>query len=128
MTDTSDTSSAGVRVVRSAGSEAAAYGRRELVAAPGVLIGLGRNPPGSGTGWHHHGDYDTYVYVLEGRARVEFGPGGREHCEGAAGDLLVVARGVVHRETTTGAEPSAALLVQVGTGAPMVPVEGPEAG
>jgi uncharacterized RmlC-like cupin family protein len=30
------------------------------------------------SGWHHHGEHDTAVYVVDGGLRMEFGPEGRE--------------------------------------------------
>ena len=131
MSGAAGAAGAAVQVIRggeAGGLEPGRPGPRELVAAPGATIALGRTPPGGGTGWHHHGDRDTYVYVLEGGVRVDFGPGGREHCEGQAGDLLVVPPRLVHRETNAGPGESAALIMWVGTGDPLVRVDGPDAG
>jgi len=127
-----DIQAAAVRVVRggdaaqSAAPPGARPGPRRLVDAPGVTIALARTPPGGGTPWHHHGARDTYVYVLEGAVQVESGPGGQERVEAAAGDLLVVPPGVVHRERNAGAAESAALIVWAGTGEPMVSTDGPD--
>src|SRR5688500_4706950 len=98
--------------------------RRELIAQAaedgrsGVWIGTVRQPVGSVSGWHHHGEYDTYIVVQEGRARLEFGRGGAESCEAEAGDVFSVPRGVVHREVNTGDGANVALVVRVGTGEP----------
>src|SRR5688500_8557338 len=85
-------------------TQTAGFLRRELVAQPaeagrsGVWIGTVRTPVGSTSGWHHHGEYDTYILVQEGTARMDFGPGGRESCEAVVGDVIFVPRGAVHRE------------------------------
>ncbi len=122
----------GIRVIRGGEGTAqtaqtAGILRRELVAQPGVWIGVGKTPPGTTSDWHHHGDYDTYIYVLAGAGRMEFGAGGREACEAAAGDLIIVPKGVVHRESNPGAAESAALVVRVGTGEVVVNVAPPPA-
>ena len=101
-------------------------GPRELAAGPGVWIGVGRTPAGGGSPWHTHGDRTAYVYVLAGAARVEFGAGGQESVAAQASDLLVVPPGIVHREANAGTGESAALVVLVGEGEPMVPVDGPD--
>jgi hypothetical protein len=44
--------------------------RREVLARPGVWIGLTRTAPGSTSGWHHHAEMETYIYVQAGTART----------------------------------------------------------
>ena len=90
--------------------------RRELVARPGVWIGTLRTPPGSVSGWHHHGDYDTYIHLQVGRARMEFGLGGQQSCVAALGDIIFVPKGAIHREANPGEEDNLALLVRLGSG------------
>ena len=106
-------------------AQTAGFVRREIIAAPGVWVGITRTPPGSASGWHHHGDYDTYIYVLSGSGRMEFGPGGREACEAQAGDLLYVPKGAVHREANSGEVENEALIMRVGAGDPVFNVDGP---
>jgi len=48
--------------------------REQAVAVQGLWSGLVRTEPGVTSGWHHHGDNDTSVYVVEGAVRLEFGP------------------------------------------------------
>jgi uncharacterized RmlC-like cupin family protein len=120
----------GIRVIKAAEAtgqtaQTAGIRRHELVAQPGVWIGVGATPPGVASDWHHHGDHDTYIYLLAGQGRMEFGPGGREACEAATGDLIVVPKGVVHREVNPGTVESAALVVRVGTGEVVVNVAAP---
>jgi uncharacterized RmlC-like cupin family protein len=81
--------------------------------------------PGHGTGWHHHGDYDTIAYVVSGHVRVEWGPGGKESAEGGPGTLVYVPKGLVHQEIT-GDEEAAVVVVRVGEGPPVFPVDGPD--
>ena len=97
------------------------------------LVGLGGDggPDGASGGvasdWHHHGDHDTYIYMLAGRGRMEFGSGGREACDAEAGDLIIVPKGAVHREVNPSAEENTALVVRVGTGEVVVNVAAPSA-
>jgi uncharacterized RmlC-like cupin family protein len=68
-------------------------------------VGIVRTDSGVSSGWHHHGETDTYSYVLGGVIELEFGPGGRERLRVVADDFARVPRGVVHREGTTPHEP-----------------------
>jgi len=36
-----------------------------------------RTAPHVTSGWHHHGDNETTIYVLSGVCRLESGPGGK---------------------------------------------------
>ena len=108
-------------------AQTAGFVRRELVARPGVWIGTLHTPPGSISGWHHHGDYETYIHVQVGQARMEFGPGGQESCVAAPGDIIFVPKSAIHREANPGDEQNLALLVRLGSGEPVFNVEGPAA-
>jgi uncharacterized RmlC-like cupin family protein len=90
-----------------------------------VWVGTVRTQPGVATGWHHHGDYESWIHVVAGRARMEFGPGGRSVEIAAAGDLIHVPGGIVHRELTEGDEPVEAVLFRVGTGQVTFNTDGP---
>jgi uncharacterized RmlC-like cupin family protein len=79
------------------------------------------------SGWHHHGDHETVIYVLTGSLRMEFGSGGAETVEAAPGDFLHVPRGAVHREANPSAEPADIVVVRAGRGESTVNVEGPPA-
>src|SRR5438477_3726143 len=73
--------------------------RREAAIAPettgsrGLWVGRVSTPGGTVSGWHHHGDCETAIYVVAGRARFRWGPGGRESAEVGPGDFLAVAPG-----------------------------------
>jgi uncharacterized RmlC-like cupin family protein len=100
--------------------------REEAFAGSDTWIGTVRTDPGVETGWHHHGTHESYIYVLAGNARMEFGPGGTEILECEPGDVIRVAPGIVHREITTGDRPSEAIIFRVGTGEVTVNTDGPE--
>ena len=80
--------------------------------------------PGSATPWHHHGDHDTYAYMLSGEARVEFGEEGSESRDITADESLhILPAGLVHREINVGKEKNHFLIIRVGEGPAVVPVE-----
>jgi uncharacterized RmlC-like cupin family protein len=91
----------------------------------GMWSGLVDTEPGAVSGWHHHGDHETTLYVVSGRMRLESGPDGGHVVEAGPGDFLRVPAGAVHRESNPGDEPSRAVIVRCGTGAPTVNVDGP---
>ena len=66
------------------------------------------------------------LYVLAGRLRLEFGPGGTDAVEAGPGDFLRVPPNTVHRESNPAAEPSTAVIARAGTGAVTVNVDGPD--
>ncbi len=80
---------------------------------------------GAVSGWHHHGDHDTTLYIVSGRMRLESGPDGRDVVDAGPGDFLRVPAGAVHRESNPGDDPSRAVIVRCGSGTPTVNVEGP---
>ena len=100
--------------------------REQAFAGDDRWVGVVRSEPGVRSGWHHHGDTDTYFYVLSGTMELEFGPGGGERLRVGAGDYAHVPHGLIHREGTTPDGPAEVALVRIGSGAPVVNVEGPE--
>jgi uncharacterized RmlC-like cupin family protein len=99
--------------------------REQAIAVDGLWAGLVTTDPGMTSGWHHHGDHATSIYVSSGRLRMEFGAGGAGVVEAAAGDFVLVPRGAVHREGNPGAAPSELVVVRAGSGPTTVNVDGP---
>jgi uncharacterized RmlC-like cupin family protein len=99
--------------------------REQAIAVDGLWAGLATTEPGMTSAWHHHGDYETSIYVVTGRLRMESGPGGRDMVEALAGDFLYVPREAIHRESNPGDIQSSIVVVRAGEGAPTVNVEGP---
>jgi uncharacterized RmlC-like cupin family protein len=93
--------------------------------ADGMWTGVVDTEAGSTSGWHHHGEHETTLYVVSGRMRIESGPGGATVVEGGPGDFLRVPAGAVHRESNPGGEPARAVIVRCGTGEPTINVEAP---
>lgn len=82
--------------------------------------------PGVQSGWHHHGEMTTFGRVVAGRLFVEFGAGGSQRIEAGPGDWFRIPAGVIHREGTVGDEPGVLTLGRVGSGPPVIPVDGPD--
>jgi uncharacterized RmlC-like cupin family protein len=119
-----------VRVVREQdlvdGDPTPGMRRRRAFEAPGLWAGVVHTEPGSTSGWHHHGEHETSLYVVRGRMRLESGPGGREVVEAGPGEFLHVPAGAVHRESNpSDGDPSLAVIARAGSGAPTVNVDGP---
>ena len=102
--------------------------REQAVAVDGMWSGLARTDAGATSGWHHHGDYDTSIYVASGALRMESGPGGTVVVEAGPGDFVFVPKGAVHREGNPGTTESHLVVTRAGTGPAVVNVDGPAAG
>jgi mannose-6-phosphate isomerase-like protein (cupin superfamily) len=98
--------------------------RQQAFAGDDRWVGYVRTQPGEWSGWHHHGDTDTYLYVVSGALEFEYGPG-RERVSVGRGDFAHMPRGVIHRERTAPGEPGEAILVRIGRGPAVVNVEDP---
>ncbi|MGH8946466.1 MAG: cupin domain-containing protein [Acidimicrobiia bacterium] len=99
--------------------------REQALAGEGIWAGLVRTAPMRPSGWHHHGDHDTYVYVEAGRVKVEFGPDGTKVVEAGPGDFIHVPKGAIHREANPDVDEGVAIVLRVGSGPPVVNVDGP---
>lgn len=102
--------------------------RRQLLEDRDRWIGWVRTEPGVASGWHHHGDRDTYVFMAAGSITFEFGPGGRDHVVASAGDVGYMPRNTVHREVTGDDGPGIAFVMRIGSGPQNINVDGPEPG
>ena len=100
--------------------------RRLLADDDDRWVGWVRVESGVSSGWHHHADRDTYIFVVAGRMRIEFGAGGAEAVEGTPGDFIFVPQHAIHREVVTSDEPADGFLVRIGPGPQVVNVESPE--
>jgi uncharacterized RmlC-like cupin family protein len=110
---------------RRAGPPTPGMERQEAFATDRVWSGTARTEPGMVSGWHHHGEYESTIYVLSGALRLEFGPGGSSTVEARPGDFVYVPRGVVHRESNPSTEPGDIVVVRAGQGESTINVEGP---
>jgi uncharacterized RmlC-like cupin family protein len=100
--------------------------REQAIQTEGMWAGFVRTDAGMVSGWHHHGAYESSIYVLTGSLRMEFGTGGAESFDAGPGDFVFVGKGVVHREGNPSEEDATIVVVRAGEGEPVVNVEGPE--
>jgi uncharacterized RmlC-like cupin family protein len=128
---------AGVRIIRASERTVATAQttnmRREAAivpeeGAPGpqLWMGLVTTPPAGVSGWHHHGNCVSGIYVVSGRARFSWGPGGRERAEVGPGDFLEVAAGAIHQEEALSDEPLVLVVARGAAGTLVVNTAGPE--
>jgi len=99
--------------------------REEAFATDAIWAGTVKTEPGMVSGWHHHGDHETAIYVLSGRFVMESGSGGSQVLEAQPGDFLYVPRDAVHRESNPGQIECVAVILRAGSGEVVVNVEGP---
>jgi uncharacterized RmlC-like cupin family protein len=99
--------------------------REQAIAVDGMWAGLVRTEAHMTSGWHHHGDYDSSIYVVSGVLRMESGPGGGHVVEAGPGDFLHVPKGAIHREGNPGDEESHLVVVRAGHGPAVINVDGP---
>jgi uncharacterized RmlC-like cupin family protein len=100
--------------------------REQAVATERMWAGLVRTDAGMASGWHHHGDYETAIYVLSGRLRMESGPRGSHVVEAGPGDFVHVPNHTIHRESNPSNEESQLVVVRAGEGEPVFNVNAPE--
>ena len=98
--------------------------RHVAIETPGLWAGTLKTAVGMESGWHHHGDHHSVIYLVRGRMRVDFGPTGTNSVEAVAGDFISVPPGVIHREATAEDE-VAAVVIRAGGGEVVVNVDGP---
>jgi uncharacterized RmlC-like cupin family protein len=103
------------------------------VGAQKIWAGTVKIAPDAKTGAHHHGDLESVIYVLRGRARMRWGEALEFVAEAGPGDFIFVPPYVPHQEINAGTdEPLECVLMRSGGEAVVVnldiePVEKPEA-
>ena len=119
-----------IRVVtpddRTAGPPTPGMERQQAFAIDGMWAGFVRTDAGMVSGWHHHGEHESVIYVLSGALRMEFGPGGVEVVEARPGDFVRVPKGAVHRESNPSAQPADIIVVRAGHGESIYNLAGPD--
>ena len=71
---------------------------RDTVGSRGLYTSVVTTAPGGRTEIHHHGDCETSIYILRGRARFYSGDGLRDVVDADAGDFIFVPAREVHVE------------------------------
>jgi uncharacterized RmlC-like cupin family protein len=94
---------------RAAAINAARAGAEKLWAGTVVIH------PGAKTGAHHHGDLESVIYVVSGRARMKWGERLEYTAEAGPGDFIYVAPWAPHQELNASPyEPLSCVLVRSG--------------
>ena len=101
--------------------------REEAYADDERWLGFVRTDADIEGGCHHHGERDSFIYVLRGSISIDFGPGGRDRITAHPGDFIFNPARMVHREIT-GHEPGELIVLRLGPGPQVVNVEGPDPG
>jgi uncharacterized RmlC-like cupin family protein len=110
---------------RTPGPATPGMNREEAFATDEVWAGFVRTEVGMMSGWHHHGDYESMIYVMTGSLRMEFGPGGSDVIDAEPGDFLRVPKGVVHRESNPSEAAAQVIVMRAGRGESTFNVDGP---
>lgn len=100
--------------------------RETAIETDRMWAGCASTEAGIASGWHHHGEYETSIYVLTGSLRMEFGAGGSESFDAGPGDFVYVGERAVHRESNPTDELATFVVVRSGEGEVVVNVDGPD--
>ena len=84
----------------------------KTVGSRGLYSSIVTTAPGEQTRVHHHGECETSIYILSGKARYSFGPTGvEERFDANAGDFVYIPAGEIHVEANgSSTEPLVVLL------------------
>jgi uncharacterized RmlC-like cupin family protein len=99
--------------------------REQALESDGMWAGFVRTGPNATSGWHHHGEYESTIFVVAGGLRMESGPGGTDVVEAREGDFLYIPKGAIHREGNPDDTESHIVVVRAGHGPPTINVDGP---
>ena len=76
----------------------------ERVGSVGLYSSVVTTAPGAKTRIHHHGECETSIWIMAGKARYTFGSTGlEESMEAETGDFVYIAAGEVHVEANASA-------------------------
>lgn len=86
----------------------------DTVGSSGLYSSVVTTAPGGRTRIHHHGECETSIYIVSGRARYTWGPRGVEHAMAAdAGDFVYIPAGEIHvEENASDEEPLVVVLTR----------------
>ncbi|TAD79961.1 MAG: cupin domain-containing protein [Oscillatoriales cyanobacterium] len=77
----------------------------------GISMNLVVIPPGGAAEPHFHRDYETAIYLLEGRVETRYGAGLKQSVIHQAGDFIFIPPGVPHQpHNLSDAEPARAIV------------------
>jgi uncharacterized RmlC-like cupin family protein len=110
----------------SAGPSTPGIVRTQAVATDRVWAGVVRTEPGAVSGWHHHCEHESVIYVASGALRMESGEHGEDVFDAQPGDFVFVPPHCVHREGNATDVVAMLVVTRSGQGSSVVNVDGPE--
>jgi uncharacterized RmlC-like cupin family protein len=86
----------------------------ERVGSVALYSSIVTTAPGGKTRIHHHGECETSIYILAGRARYTWGPTGlEESMDAGEGDFVYIPAGEIHvEENASATEPLVVVLTR----------------
>ena len=110
-----------------AGDSTQGITRKKAFDARGITVARTEVPRGVSSGWHHHGERHLYGFLVAGRLRLEYGPGGTIMAEVGRGDFFHILPRLVHRDVNPSYEDLAIVVnILAGEGSATVNVNGPD--
>lgn len=101
--DTSTAQTPGMHRAEGAGAK--------TVGAEKLWVGHVSVDSGVRSGPHHHGELESVIYVIKGRARFRFGENLEHSVEAAEGDFVFVPPYLVHQEVNASADEPVDMVV-----------------
>ena len=101
-------------VVQSGAMQREAGVAPETTGSTNIWSGWVTTPPGLTSTVHHHGDCETAIYVIKGRARFLFGAKLENEIEVGPGDFLFVPPFEIHQEVNLSDTEPCELIVSRG--------------
>ncbi|HEY7269099.1 MAG TPA: cupin domain-containing protein [Dehalococcoidia bacterium] len=71
--------------------------------------------PGVKSGAHHHGEVESAIYIISGKARFRYGEHLENVVEAKAGDFIYVPAFIVHQELNASADEPVLMIVSRGS-------------
>lgn len=93
------------------GMDRAAGVSAETAGAARLWLGYVTVGPGVCSGAHHHGEAESGIYIIRGRARFRFGPRLEHAVDAGPGDFVFVPPGLVHQEINLSADEPVEMIV-----------------
>ena len=87
---------------------------QQTTGAQTIWSGYVKTPPGVASGVHHHGDCESAIYIISGRARFTWGDRLQFSAEVGPGDFLFVPPNEIHMEENLSDTEPVELLVSRG--------------
>ena len=83
----------------------------KTVGATSIWVGHVHVDKGVRSGPHHHGEVESVIYIIDGKARFRFGDKLENTVEAEAGDFVFVPPYLVHQEINASGDVSVNMIV-----------------